>query len=99
MLGWWTIGRATGLGVTAGLAALILWPLYAAYQERVLPFFVTALALCAVCGLSILWITAIDLLTHPRRGERMRAVRAFDILLALLLAIPSLIALRNLIAG
>jgi drug/metabolite transporter (DMT)-like permease len=98
MLGWWTIGRATGVGVVAGVAALVLWPLYAAYQDRVLPLFIVALALAALCGLSILWITAVDLVTHRRRGERLRAVRIFDIVLALLLALPSLVQLRALIA-
>ena len=33
MLRRWTIQRATGIGVSAGLIALILWPLYAAWQE------------------------------------------------------------------
>ena len=32
MLRWWPIGRATGVGISAGLASLVLWPLYAAYQ-------------------------------------------------------------------
>jgi hypothetical protein len=99
MLGWWTIGRATGVGVIAGIAALILWPLYAAYQDRVLPLFVAALALAALCGLSILWITAVDLVTHRRRGQRLRAVRTFDVVLALLLMVPSLVQLRALIGG
>ncbi len=99
MLEWWTIGRATGVGVMAGIAALILWPLYAAYQEKVLPLFVAALALAALCGLSILWITLVDLVTHRRRGERLRAVRIFDVVLALLLALPSLIQLRALIGA
>ncbi len=99
MLEWWTIGRATGVGVMAGIAALILWPLYAAYQDRVLPLFVAALALAALCGLSILWITLVDLVTHRRRGERLRAVRIFDVVLALLLALPSLIQLRALIGA
>ena len=79
MLGWWTIGRAGGAGISAGLAALILWPLYAVYQEPVLVPFQAALAVAAFCGLSILWITAFDILTHRRRSERLVPVRAFDI--------------------
>ncbi len=35
MLGWWTIGRASGLGATAGLIALILWPFYAGAGDGV----------------------------------------------------------------
>lgn len=88
MLSWWTIGRATGIGVVAGLAALILWPVYAAVQEAVLPPFLAALVVTAFCGASILWISAVDLATHSR-GAQMRKVRAFDIVLGFLLAAPS----------
>jgi drug/metabolite transporter (DMT)-like permease len=93
----WTIRRATGIGVTAGIAALILWPVYAAYQERVLWAFVAALAVAAFCGLSILFITAVDMLLR-RRSESLRPVRAFDVVLGLGLALPSLIQLRALLS-
>ncbi len=96
MLSAWTIPRATGIGVTAGLAALLLWPLYASYQQSVLWAFVAALAVAALCGLSILLITAGDMVLH-RRGQSMRPVRAFDLLLGLLLAVPSLIQLEALL--
>jgi len=92
----WTVPRATGVGVTAGLAALLLWPVYAAYQERALWGFIAALAVAAFCGLSILLITAGDMVLH-RRGQSMRPVRAFDVLLGLLLAVPSLIQLEALL--
>ena len=92
MLRWWTIGRATGVGISAGLAALVLWPLYAAYQERVLWPFAAALALAAVSGLSILLITAADMLLR-RRGESVRPVRAFDLAVGALLSVPSLMQL------
>ena len=58
------------------------------------------LALCglaAFCGLSILWITAVDRYRHGRRGERLVPLRAFDIAIALLLAIPSLMMMRALV--
>lgn len=97
MLSGWTIGRATGVGVTAGLAAIVLWPLYAVYQDRVLAPFVAALAVATLCGLSILWITLVDLVTH-RRGERVRPLRAFDLAVALLLALPSLAQLEALLS-
>lgn len=88
MLGFWTVPRAAGIGLVAGAAALALWTirhdLPAAYRA--------ALAITAFCGLSVLAITAFDILTH-RRGERMRAVRAFDIAVGLLLAAPSIDAL------
>jgi hypothetical protein len=95
-LRFWTVGRATGIGVVAGSAALILWPFYAAYQEPVLWPFLAALAIAAFCGLSILAITAADMIFH-RRGESLRPVRAFDLSLGALLAIPSLVQLDALI--
>ena len=96
MLKAWTIGRATGLGITAGLAALILWPIYAAYQERVLWLFIAALLVAAFCGLSILLISLGDIVLH-RRGDRLRPVRAFDLIVGLALAVPSLIQLITLL--
>ena len=96
MLSWWTIGRAIGVGVTAGLAALLLWPLYAAYQERVLWPFAGALAVAALCGLSILLITAVDMALH-KRARSMRPVRAFDVVTGAALAVPCLIQLDALL--
>ena len=98
MLKNWTIGRATGLGITAGLAALVLWPIYAAYQERVLSLFIAALGVAAFCGISILLISLGDMFLH-RRGDRLRPVRAFDIIVGLVLAIPSLLQLMTLLPG
>jgi drug/metabolite transporter (DMT)-like permease len=97
MLRWWTIGRATGVGVSAGLAALVLWPLYAAYQERVLWAFLAALAVAAICGVSILAISAADAVLKPR-GRNLRPIRAFDIAVGLLLAGPSLLQLEALLS-
>lgn len=96
MLKWWTIGRATGIGTAAGLLALLLWPLYASFQDAVLLPFVVCLAVAAFCGLSILAITAGDILTHSR-GESLRPVRAFDIILGVLLSVPTLIQLNALL--
>ncbi|HWH21915.1 MAG TPA: hypothetical protein VNT25_01300 [Allosphingosinicella sp.] len=95
MLNAWTIGRATGFGVTAGLAAIILWPVYAAWQEPWLWPFVLALAVAALCGVSILLITLKDIYTRSR-GTLMHRIRIFDIVLGLLLAIPSILQLRAL---
>ena len=95
MLGWWTIPRATGIGITAGLVSLVLWPVYASYQERVLWPFAAALWVAAVSGLSILVITAADMLLH-RRGRSLRPVRGFDIVVGTALALPSLIQLAAL---
>ena len=84
--------------MVAGLAALILWPAYAALQEPVALPYGAALAVAAFCGLSILWITAADLLFHRRRGERLVPVRVFDTLFALLLLVPSATTLAALLA-
>jgi drug/metabolite transporter (DMT)-like permease len=97
MLRWWTIGRATGVGVTAGLAALILWPLYAAWQERVFWVFVVSLGVAAACGLSLLLISLADAVLKPR-GRSLRPIRAFDVALGLLLAVPSLLQLEAMFA-
>ena len=89
----WTVKRATGIGVVAGFAALVLglfapgWP--AALR---LPFLLLS-GVAAACGLSILWITAVDRLRYGRRGERLVPLRVFDVALALALALPSLWAL------
>ena len=83
MLAWWTIGRATGVGLTAGLVCLVLWP------------FAAALALAGLSGASILLITAGDMLLR-KRGESLRPVRAFDIAVGTALAVPSVIELAAL---
>lgn len=93
MARFWTIQRAAGLGVPAGLLSLFLWPAYAAWEAAQLPF-IAALAVTACCGLSILAFTAIDLATR-KRGQIMRRLRTFDLVLGLLLAGPSLAALTE----
>lgn len=93
MTGLWTIPRATGFGVTAGLAALVLWPVYAALQERVVWAFVAALALTGLCGISIVLMTLRDMYRR-RRGTVMQRIRIFDVVLGLLLAGPSLLQLE-----
>ena len=94
MLGWWTLGRASGIGVSAGLAAILLWPLYRRYGGAFeIPFALMA-ATMGLCGLSILAITAIDMLRR-RRGSRIRPVRGFDIILGVGLAALGLLALQD----
>lgn len=95
-LDFWDIRRATGVGVIAGIAALILWPLYAAYQDAVLWAFLIALAVTAFCGLSVLIITLKDMYSRTR-GKLMQRIRVFDVVLGLLLAVPSLIQLEALL--
>jgi hypothetical protein len=94
MLGWWTIGRASGIGASAGLLALLLWPFYRRYGDPLTWPFAAAAALAAVCGASILLITLGDMAFH-RRGRRIRPVRGFDIGLGLLLVLLAILELQD----
>ena len=82
MLSWWTIGRASGVGVTAALVGLLLWPFYDGEGDALELPLLAAAAASAMCGVSILLITAFDLLFHRPRGERVRPLRAFDFAVA-----------------
>ncbi len=93
----WTLSRAAGVGVAAGLVSMVLWPIYAA-QPAALPLFVVALAMTAFCGLSVLAFTLFDLATR-RRGIRLRPVRLFDLVLGLFLSVSSLLVLDALLDG
>jgi hypothetical protein len=92
----WTVKRATGTGVVAGLAALLLSLFYPGWPAILRLPFLLAAAVAALCGLSILWITAVDRLRYGR--HRLMPLRVFDIALALLLALPSLWAISGLLA-
>jgi hypothetical protein len=94
MLGWWTLGRASGVGASAGLLALVLWPFWGEHPDTLVWPFVAAAAVAGLCGLSILLITALDIVTH-RRGRRMRPVRGFDIVLGVALVALSLAQLGD----
>src|SRR5688572_10309040 len=97
-LRFWTIRNALAAGITSGIAAMILWPLYAASNDLLLPFLIV-LAITAFCGLSVLCITIFDLAGHRRRGARLLPIRVFDIILGLVLSLPSLIELHELFPG
>ena len=87
----WTVKRATGLGAVADFAAVVLRLFYPASPALVrLPLLVLC-ALAAFCGLSILWITAVDRLRHGRRGARLRPLRAFDMAMSALLLLPAVL--------
>ncbi|MGS1017341.1 hypothetical protein [Allosphingosinicella humi] len=92
MLAWWTIGRATGTGIIALLAGAVLWPLHASIPATE-PYYEAVLGVAAFCGASILWITAMDILRHRRRGHRLHAIRVFDIAIALALILPGWLVL------
>ena len=92
----WTARTASGPGLVAGCAAVLLWPGYAIFQGILFAPFVIALGLCAFCGTSILILTIVDF-RNNRRGRRVRPIRAFDILFGLMLAVPSGFALSALL--
>lgn len=91
----WSARRAQGPGLVAALTAFLLWPAYARFPEALLFPFVAALALSALCGLSILVLTVIDF-RNRKRGRQVRPIRAFDVVFGLILAVPSLLELRAL---
>ena len=76
----WTLGRAVGIGASAGLLALVLWPFCAASALLYWPFLVVA-CFAGLCGAWIVVATMLDLTFHRPRGERLRPVRAFDLVL------------------
>lgn len=88
--------HATRLGVTAGAAALLLWPAFASMGEPLRLPFVAVLVLTLVSGGVILSLAGGDLLT-VRRGRHARAARTFDLVLGLILVLPPLAALIELV--
>jgi hypothetical protein len=86
----WTVQRATGLGAVAGAIGLVMLLFYPAAPEALNLPFLAVCAIAAFCGLSILWITAVDRYRKGRRGIRMAPLRAFDVSVGLLLALPAL---------
>jgi hypothetical protein len=93
----WTVKRATGIGVLAGFAALVLGLFYKAWPALLRVPFMLLCAATALCGLSILWITAVDRFRHGRRGERLMPLRVFDLAVATALTLPSLWAISGLV--
>jgi hypothetical protein len=85
----WTIQRATNAGIIFGLAAIVL---AVVMSDRLLYPYAAVLAATALCGVSILWITAFDMRTRGTSG-RMRPIRGFDLAIGLALLVPSLYAL------
>jgi hypothetical protein len=93
MFAFWTIQRAMAIGVAAGLCALIVSAMIGSWPGPLLDAYAGLLAFTAFCGVSILWITLVDIRTRGR-GGRMRPIRAFDVAAGLMLILPSLYALR-----
>ena len=87
-LKWWTLQRAAGVGIVAGLAALLLAAAIRTWPEGLFYPYDGLMALTAFCGASLLWITVFDMRTRGTSG-RMRPIRGFDVALGLALLIPA----------
>lgn len=92
MLKAWTLPRATSLGITAGIAALLAAIALDAWPEQLLYPYVVLLALTAFCGASILLITARDMRIRGT-SHLMRPIRGFDLVIGALLLLPAVYAL------
>lgn len=90
----WTLRRATGVGITAGVAALLVAILFDFWPDDLLYPYAGLLALTALCGASILLITARDM---RQRGTShlMRPIRGFDLVTGTLLLLPAGYALSE----
>ena len=86
----WT---AAGLAVTAEVPAVALWAFVGAYGILFWPFVLLSL----VAGLGGAWIvlaTMFDLTFHPPRGQRLRPLRTFDLVLGAGLFVLASLQLR-----
>jgi hypothetical protein len=87
----WTF---VGIGATAELLALALWAFVGPYEGLFWPF----VLLSIVAGLAGAWIvlaTMLDLTFHRPRGQRLRPVRGFDLVLGGGLFVLALLQLRD----
>ena len=91
--GVWTLPRASGVGLVFGIGAILLAGLFDTSGSLLYPY-AALLAATALCGASVLWITASDMRTRGTSG-RMRPIRGFDAALGLALLLPSLYALSQ----
>ena len=87
----WTF---VGVGATAELLALAMWAFVGPYAALFWPFILLSL----FSGLAGAWIvvtTMFDLTFHRPRGERLRPVRGFDLVLGSALFVLALLQLRD----
>lgn len=80
-------------GIASGLAALFVSAIVGSWPGPLLYAYAGLLAFTALCGLSVLWITIIDIRTRGR-GGRLRPIRAFDVAAGAMLLLPSAYALK-----
>jgi hypothetical protein len=90
----WTLGRAVGVGATAGLVALAQWPFLGPDSLVYWPFVATA-CFSGLCGAWLVVANMLDITFHRPRGERLRPVRAFDLVLGSGLFLLAYLELRD----
>lgn len=90
----WTTNQLSGVGLLAGLVAVMLWLFYGRWPHIVGWPFIAALGIAAACGILMLALTLRDLKHRSGRGSRLKPIRAFDVIVGLLLAIPTLVELH-----
>jgi len=90
----WSFARASGIGICAGLAALLLWPFFRRFGGVLTWPFALLAAVTGLCGLSILLMTLIDMLVR-RRGARIRPLRGFDLAVGIAMVGLSLLQLQD----
>ena len=93
----WTTNQLSGIGILAGLAAVLLWLFYGRWPHIVGWPFIAVLAVAAACGILMLAMTLRDLKHRSGRGSRLKPIRAFDVIVGLLLSVPSLVELSTIV--
>ncbi len=83
-----------GLAVAAELLALALWALLGWYEMLFWPLVLLSL-LAGLAGAWIVLATMFDLTFHRPRGDRLRPVRGFDLVLGSGLFVLALLQLRD----
>jgi hypothetical protein len=89
----WTTNQLSGIGLVAGLAAILLWLFYAGWPQIVGWPFIATLSVAAACGITMLAMTLRDMKYRSGRGSRLKPLRTIDVILAFVLTVPSLIEL------
>ena len=87
----WTL---VGMAVSAELLALALWAFVGAYDSLFWPFLLLSIG-AGLAGAWLVLATMFDLTFHPPRGERLRPVRGFDLVLGSGLFVLALLQLRD----
>ena len=90
----WSFARASGIGTTAGLLAILLCPFFRRFGGVLTWPFAILAGVMGLRGLSILLMTLIVMLTR-RRGSRIRPLRGFDLAVGLGLVGLSILQLQD----